>query len=169
MTNALKPISEKKLQRAEANAKDTSQMPVCRIYDTYTTKAEAETKKIPYGEIIIICIVTIMALFVTYLSVRINEINTEISSLNSSLAEIREKTAEAKAELADKKDITEIRKAAEALGMVRAETLPSHYVSVESEDEIVLFEDSSEDEEISFLSLMSALRDSINSFIEYLR
>ncbi len=167
--NALRPIDERKLQKAQANGVDTKVLPKNKIYDTYTTKTEAETKKLPYGVIIVICICTIMSLFVVYLSVRINEINSEISSLNSSLAQIREQTADAKAELADKKDITEIRKAAESYGMVRAETLPSHYVSVGGEDKVVLYGDDDEDDEISFLSLMSAFRDSINSFIEYLR
>ena len=169
MTNALQKVNERKQLRAAANAVDTKLIPGNKIYDTYTTKIDSNVRRIPFGMIIIVGIITIMALFITYLSVRVNEINTEISTLNSDLAEIREQTADAKAALADKKDITAIRTAAESYGMVRAETLPSHYVSVESEDQIVVYDDKAEDGEVSFLSLMSAFRDSINSFIEYLR
>ena len=165
----IKPSEEMISEKAAANAVDTKKLPKNKIYDTYTTNTDSNVRRIPFGMITVVFFLTIMALFVAYLSVRVNEMNTEIADLNSSLASIREQTADAKAALAEKKDITEIRRAAEAYGMVRAETLPSHYVSVESEEEILVLDDSAENEELSFLSLMSAFRDSISSFIEYLR
>ena len=159
----------KKELKAQANAVDVRALPKTKIVSSVFTTDKAAHKSVPYGMLFMICIFTIAALFITFLSVRVNEVNNEISALNSQLADIREQTADAKAEIFEKKDITTIRQTAERLGMIRSEYLPAHYITVDAEDKVTVYEEEEEDKEYSFTALLSAFGDSIASFLEYLR
>lgn len=162
-------VIEKKRVKAGLNAVDVNALPKTKIISSvFTTDAETH-KSIPFGVLFMICIFTIAAIFITFLSVRVNEVNNEISDLNSQLAEIREQTAEAKADIFEKKDITMIRQTAEELGMVRSEYLPAHYITVNTEDRVTVYAEEEEQRQIGFAALLSAVGDSVSSFVEYMK
>lgn len=165
---ALTRAEKRELQKA-ADKVDVNALPKTKIVSSVFTSDKAAHRTVPYGMLFMICIFTIAALFVTFLSVRVNEVNNEISVLNSRLADIREQTADAKAEIFEKKDITLIRSTAERYGMVRAEYLPAHYITVEAEDRVTLTPDEENDREYSFAALLSAFGDTVSSFLEYIR
>ncbi len=167
-TRAMTKAEKAEIKKA-ANAVDVRALPKTKIIPSIFTTDKAAHKSIPYGMLFMICIFTIAALFITFLSVRVNEVNNEISALNSQLADIREKTADAKAEIFDKKDITLIRTTAEKYGMVRSEYLPAHYISVDAEDKVTVYDEAEDDREYTFAALLSAFGDSITSFLEYIR
>ena len=165
---SLSKAEKRELQKA-ADAVDVRSLPKTKIIPSVFTSDKAAHRTVPYGMIFMICLFTIAALFVTFLSVRVNEVNNEISALNSQLADIREQTADAKADIFEKKDITLIRQTAERRGMVKAEYLPAHYITVETEDKVTLTPDEENDREYTFGALLSALGDSVASFLEYIR
>ena len=176
MNNAVMNLNTRALTKAEkaelkkaANEVDVRALPKTKIIPSVFTSDKAAHKSVPYGMLFMICLFTIAALFITFLSVRVNEVNNEISSLNSQLADIREKTADAKAEIFDKKDITLIRTTAEKYGMVRSEYLPAHYINVDAEDKVTVYEEKENDKEYNLTALLSAFGDSITSFLEYIR
>ncbi|MBP5206883.1 MAG: hypothetical protein J6330_00325 [Clostridia bacterium] len=162
-------LSEKKRVREEANRTDITTLPKTKIISSVFTNDAETHKSVPFGILFIICIFTFAAIFITFLSVRVNEVNNEISALNSQLADIREQTAEAKADIFEKKDITEIRKTAEELGMVRSEYLPAHYITVNAEDKITVYAEEEEQRQFGFAALLSAVGDGVSSFIEYMK
>lgn len=127
-------------------------------------------RRFPYKILFLAVIGTLLFMTIIYNNVQINEKTSEIAELRSELSSLEEDITEASLKVEKKNDLRVIEARAIELGMVKADQLSKKYVSIPSNDQITLIDDSDEEKEnFHMTGIFEAIRQKISDLIDTFR
>lgn len=127
-------------------------------------------RRFPYKILFLAVIGTLLFMTIIYNNVQINEKTSEIAELRSELSSLEEDITEASLKVEKKNDLRVIEARAIELGMVKADQLSKKYVTIPSNDQITLIDDSDEEKEnFHMTGIFEAIRQKISDLIDTFR
>ncbi len=127
-------------------------------------------RRFPYKILFLAIVGTLLFMTIIYNNVQINEKTSEIAELRSELSALEADITEASLKVEKKNDLRVIEARAIELGMVKADQLSKKYVTIPSNDQITLIDDSDEEKEnFHMTGIFEAIRQKISNLIDTFR
>ena len=127
-------------------------------------------RRFPYKILFLAIVGTLLFMTLIYNNVQINEKTSEIAELRSELSALEADITDASLKVEKKNDLRVIEARAIELGMVKADQLSKKYVTIPSNDQITLIDDSDEEEEnFHMTGIFEAIRQKISDLIDTFR
>lgn len=126
-------------------------------------------RRFPYKILFLAIVGTLLFMTIIYNNVQINEKTSEIAELRSELSALEADITDASLKVEKKNDLRVIEARAIELGMVKADQLSKKYVTIPSNDQITLIDDSDEEENFHMTGIFEAIRQKISDLIDTFR